>query len=113
MLEPLSLKRDTAIYSVESREPDIVKVDIERGVVVAGQEPDDETSLLVKNLEGNIVKGIPVRTASPHRMELKSHPHPESRQLTVNQEYDINITIFDNEDHVIFPSENILTKTTF
>ena len=34
-------------------------------------------------------------------------------QLIVNHEYDINITIFDADDHVIYPSENILTKTTF
>ena len=34
-------------------------------------------------------------------------------QLIVNHEYDINITIFDADDHVIHPSENILTKTTF
>ena len=34
-------------------------------------------------------------------------------QLIVNQEYDINITIYDADDHVIYPSENILTKTTF
>ena len=31
----------------------------------------------------------------------------------MNYEYDINITIFDADDHVIYPSENILTKTTF
>ena len=31
----------------------------------------------------------------------------------MNHEYDINITIFDADDHVIYPSENILTKTTF
>ena len=31
----------------------------------------------------------------------------------MNQEYDINITIYDADDHVIYPSENILTKTTF
>ena len=31
----------------------------------------------------------------------------------MNHEYDINITIFDADDHVMYPSENILTKTTF
>ena len=67
-------------------------------------------------------------------MEVVSHPYPESKQvlkigmfyfqreylylmpifqLIVNHEYDINITIFDADDHVIYPSENILTKTTF
>ena len=32
---------------------------MERLVVVAGQE-EDETSLLVKDLDGNIIKGVPV-----------------------------------------------------
>ena len=75
---------------------------MERMVVVGGQE-EDETSLLVKDLDGNIIKGVPVgisilqkpnsrdyitliliskvRVASPHRMEVVSHPYPESKQV--------------------------------
>ena len=34
-------------------------IDMERRVVVAGQE-EDETSLLVKDTNGNIIKGVPV-----------------------------------------------------
>jgi len=112
VLSPVAIKGDTAEFTVSSREEDIVKIDMEREVVIAGT-PDDETSILVKDLEGNILKGVPIRTASPHRIEIKSHPYPESKQLIVNNEYDINITIFDKEDHKIYPSENILTKTTF
>ena len=37
-------------------------VDMERMVVVAGQE-EDETSLLVKDTDGNIIKGVPVYSA--------------------------------------------------
>merc|ERR1719438_388133 len=81
--------------------------------VVIGGVPDDETSLLIKDGEGTIIKGIPIRTASPHKMEIKAHPYPESRQLIVGQEYNITTTIFDKEGHEIFPSENILMKTTF
>eukprot|EP00090_Calanus_glacialis_P028282 TRINITY_DN45475_c0_g1_i1.p1 TRINITY_DN45475_c0_g1~~TRINITY_DN45475_c0_g1_i1.p1 ORF type:complete len:919 (-),score=251.02 TRINITY_DN45475_c0_g1_i1:238-2994(-) len=112
VLSPIAIKGELAEFTIASREDDIVRVDIEREVLIAGI-PDDETSILVKDLEGNILKGVPIRTASPHRMEIKSHPYPESKQLIVNQEYDINITIFDKEDHKIYPSENILTKTTF
>ena len=112
VLRPVAIKGELADFTVSSREEDIVMVDMEREVIIAGT-PDDETSILVKDLEGNILKGVPIRTASPHRMEIKSHPYPESKQLIVNQEYDINITIFDKEDHKIYPSENILTKTTF
>ena len=108
----LPLSGPLAEHSVSSREEDVVRVDVERGVVVAGPA-GDETSLLVKDLEGNIVKGVPVRIVKPHRMEVVAHPFPESKQLLVNHQYDINITIFDEDDHAIYPSENILTKTTF
>ena len=44
---------------VDLREEEVAKIDMERLVVVAGQE-EDETSLLVKDLDGNIIKGVPV-----------------------------------------------------
>ena len=103
---------DLTDFTVASREEDIAKVDMNRKVVIGGV-PDDETSLLIKDGEGTIIKGIPIRTASPHKMEIKAHPYPESRQLIVGQEYNITTTIFDKEGHEIFPSENILMKTTF
>jgi len=112
VLSQVAIKGENAEFTLASREDDIVRVDLEREVIIAGT-PDDETSILVKDLEGNILKGVPIRTASPHRMEIKSHPYPESKQLIVHHEYDINITIFDKDDHEIYPSENILTKTTF
>jgi len=112
ILSKVDIKGELAEFTIASKEEDIVKVDMERQVLIAGT-PDDETTIFVKDLEGNILKGVPIRTASPHRMEVKSYPHPESKQLIINQEYDINITIYDKEDHEIYPSENILTKTTF
>ena len=36
---------------------------MERMVVVAGQE-EDETSLLVKDSDGNVIKGVPVWSAN-------------------------------------------------
>ena len=44
------------------REEEVALVDMERMVVVAGQE-EDETSLLVKDTDGNIIKGVPVYSA--------------------------------------------------
>ena len=44
---------------VECREEEVARIDLERMVVVAGQE-EDETSLLVKDNDANIVKGVPV-----------------------------------------------------
>ena len=111
-LRPLPISGPDAEFRVESREQDIARVEADRGVVVAGG-PDEETSLLVKDLEGNILKGVPIRTVSPARLVVAAHPHPESKQLLVNHEYNITVTMYDEDDHEIFPSENILTKTTF
>ena len=43
----------------ECREDEVARIEMERMVVVAGQE-EDETSLLVKDIDGNIIKGVPV-----------------------------------------------------
>lgn len=112
VFEQLPIGGEMAEHLITSREEEVALVDMERMVVVAGQE-EDETSLLVKDTDGNIIKGVPVRVVRPHRMEVVSHPFPQSKQLIVNHEYDINITIYDADDHVIHPSDNILTKTTF
>ena len=110
--ELVTLPWELTSHTVTTREEDIARVDMKRKVVIGG-EPDDETSLLIKDGEGNIIKGVPIRTARPHKMEIRSHPYPESRQLIVGQEYNITTTIWDKEGHEIYPSENILMKTTF
>ena len=111
-LVPLPLGDDLAEHTVESREEDIARVDQARQVVIGGS-PGEETTLLVKDLQGNIVKGVPIRTARPARMEIKSYPDPESVMMVAGRDYNITTTIYDEEDHVIYPSENILMKTTF
>ena len=111
-LVPLPLGGDLAEHTIHSREEDIARVDPARQVVIGGR-PDKETTLLVKDLQGNIVKGVPIRTARPARMEIKSYPNPESVMMVVGRDYNITTTIFDEEDHVIYPSLNILMKTTF
>ena len=111
-LKPVPLSGEFTEYTIESREEDIARVDMARQVVIGGT-PGEETTLLVRDLEGNIIKGVPIRTARPARMEIRSHPNPSSVQLIVGQEYNITTTIYDEDDHVIYPSDNILMKTTF
>ena len=53
------------------REEEVARIDMERKVVVAGQE-EDETSLLVKDNDGNIIKGVPVYSVHCH-LELWNH----------------------------------------
>ena len=109
-LVPLPLGDELSEHTIESREEDIARVDQARQVVIGGR-PDEETTLLVKDLQGNIVKGVPIRTARPARMEIKSNT--ESVHMVVGRDYNISTTIYDEEDHVIYPSQNILMKTTF
>ena len=58
VLGPRSMKGRIDKIELE-REEEVAKIDMERMVVVGGQE-EDETSLLVKDLDGNIIKGVPV-----------------------------------------------------
>ena len=111
-LVPLPLGGDLAEHTIHSREEDIARVDQTRQVVIGGT-PGEETTLLVKDLQGNIVKGVPIRTARPARMEIKSYPDPKSVMMVSGRDYNITTTIYDEEDHVIYPSQNILMKTTF
>ena len=60
-LVPLPLGDDLAEHTIESREEDIARVDQARQVVIGGS-PGEETTLLVKDLQGNIVKGVPIRS---------------------------------------------------
>ena len=111
-LEPLPLTGEFAEHIIESRDEDIARVELARQVVIGGK-PGEETTLLIKDLEGNIIKGVPIRTARPARLEIKSHPNPSSVQLIVGREYNITTTMYDEEENVIYPSDNILMKTTF
>lgn len=45
---------------VESLDETVAKVDMKRKVVIGGV-PDEETSLVIKDGEGNILKGVPIR----------------------------------------------------
>ena len=97
-LEPLPLTGEFAEHIIESRDEEIARVDLARQVVIGGK-PGEETTLLIKDLEGNIIKGVPIRTARPARLEIKSHPNPSSVQLIVGREYNITTTMYDEEEN--------------
>lgn len=108
----LKITGPDAEYLLDVKEKEIVSINKETGIIT-GVMPGEETILLVKDLDHNIVKGTPVRCTRPDRLEVLSMPHPESRQLVVGREYEIVVNVYDKENHKIYPSENILTKTTF
>ena len=62
---------------------------------------------------GSGVSSVSSVKAGKYSTEVVTSSWSLTLQLIVNHEYDINITIYDADNHVIHPSENILTKTTF
>ena len=61
--------------------------------------------LYVRNKEGEVIKGQPIWVVRPKRIEISSHPHPESKQLLNQHTYDIKVDIYDKDDHLIYPSK--------
>jgi len=58
----------------------------------------------VKNPEGEIIKGMPVRVTKAHSMKIVTYPDPDSKQLTVDHIYEIKVEIYDKNDNQIYPS---------
>ena len=61
-------------------------------------------------MEGDVVKGQPIWVVRPKRIEISSHPYPESKQLLNKHTYDIKVDIYDKDDHLIYPSKVCLTN---
>jgi hypothetical protein len=59
----------------------------------------------VKNAEGEIVKGMPIRVTTAHSLKVKAYPNPESKQLILDNVYEIRIEIFDKNEQPVYPSE--------
>jgi len=96
-------------FKFEVKEPEYVTLD---GNNVTAQKIG-ETTIFVKNPEGEIVKGMPIRVTKAHSLTVKAHPNPESKQLILDHDYTVKVTVFNKEGREIYPSENILTKITF
>lgn len=99
-------------FSLSVKDESIVKLDKERGVITA-LKAGEETTIKVHGADGKVVKGVPIRVSDPYRVEIVENNHPESKQLYVNREYNLTVRIYDEDNHLLHPSTNILTKTTF
>jgi hypothetical protein len=65
--------------------------------------------LFVKNTDGEVVKGMPVRVTTAHSITVTAEPHPDSKQLMLDNEYQIKINIFNKDGRPVFPSPVIYT----
>lgn len=63
--------------------------------------------VFVKNAEGEIVKGMPIRVVKPHSMTVTAEPHPETHQLILEDDYDIKVNILTKDGRKVYPSEVI------
>ena len=61
----------------------------------------------MKSQDGEIIKGMPIWVTRPKKLVVTSHPHPESKQLILQQTYDLKVDIYDKDDHLIYPSKVI------
>ena len=61
--------------------------------------------VFVKNSEGEVVKGMPIRVVKAHSMTVTAEPHPETHQLILEDEYEIHVNIFTKDGRKIHPSE--------
>jgi len=111
VLTPVVVGDDDAGLTLEVRDPDVVRLDDKTGNMTALKE--GETYVFLKNSEGEVVKGMPIFVTTAHKVNVTLHPHPESRQLIKNNEFDLHIDIFNKEEKKIYPSENIVMKVAY
>lgn len=98
-------------FTFDIKEPEYVTLDPTTNIMTAVQQ--GETTVFVKNSEGEIVKGMPIRVDKANKIKIVAEPSSKSNQLIKGNDYTIKINIFTKEDRPIYPSENILCKTTF
>jgi len=98
-------------FTFDIKEPEYVTLDPTTNVMTAVQQ--GETTVFVKNSEGEIVKGMPIRVDKANKIKIVAEPSSKSNQLIKGNDYTVKINIFTKEDRPIYPSENILCKTTF
>jgi len=53
---------------------------------------------------------MPIRVTKAHTLKIVFHPYPESKQLILDNVYEIKVEIYDKEERQIYPSE---VKNTF
>jgi len=98
-------------FYLDIKDSKIATLNRKTGEITGSEE--GETTLYVRNKEGEVIKGQPIWVVRPKRIEISSHPHPESKQLLNQHTYDIKVDIYDKDDHLIYPSKNILAWSQF
>ena len=48
---------------------------------------------------------MPIRVTRAHSIKVTAYPNPESKQLILDNVYEIKIEIFDKGEQAIYPSE--------
>ena len=102
---PLELKTtgEDRDYTFEVKEAEYVTLDSQSNNVTAVTV--GETTVFVKNSEGEIIKGMPIRVTKAGSVTVTAEPHPDSKQLILNHEYTIKVNVFNKEGRPIYPSE--------
>ena len=90
-------------YTFEVKEAEYVTLDSQSNNVTAVTV--GETTVFVKNSEGEIIKGMPIRVTKAGSVTVTAEPHPDSKQLILNHEYTIKVNVFNKEGRPIYPSE--------
>lgn len=60
--------------------------------------------IFVKNQEGEIIKGMPIRVTKAHSLKIVAYPNPDSKQLTLDNVYEIKVEIYDKNENLVYPS---------
>lgn len=48
---------------------------------------------------------MPIRVTRAHTLKVTAYPNPESKQLILDNVYEIKIEIFDRDEQPVYPSE--------
>eukprot|EP00096_Caligus_rogercresseyi_P015821 TRINITY_DN829_c0_g1_i4.p1 TRINITY_DN829_c0_g1~~TRINITY_DN829_c0_g1_i4.p1 ORF type:complete len:890 (-),score=177.71 TRINITY_DN829_c0_g1_i4:182-2851(-) len=109
----VSVLGENPVYTFEIKDESVASLEKSTSLVTALKEEEDETTLLVKNREGEIIKQIPIRITIADSMSISAYPTPGKIQLLHGEEYEIKVEIFDKNKRPIHPSKNILCKTSY
>merc|ERR1712213_175779 len=72
-------------FTFDVKETEYVTYDKASGNITA--QKVGETTIFVKNSQGDIVKGMPIRVTKAASITVTAEPHPESKQLILDHDY--------------------------
>ncbi len=107
---------ENPLYSLElmkeEGEEEVAAIDEKTRTVTGFRE--GETTLLVRSVDDKeVVRQSPVRVTTAASLTVQERENPDHKQLILGMEYDIDVVVSDPDGRKIYPSENILCKTTF